>query len=54
MVTGLGRIFSSLAIVVFAGAVIAEYLRKTWAIDRILADILKLTRKGLLVSGLAA
>jgi GntP family gluconate:H+ symporter len=53
VVTGLGRIFSTLAIVVFAGAVIAEYMRKTGAVDRIVADMLKLTRKGLLVSGLA-
>jgi len=53
VITGLGRIFSSLAIVVFAGAVIAEYLRKTGAIDRIVADLLLLTRKGLLVSGFA-
>lgn len=53
VVIGLGRIFSSLAIVVFAGAVIAEYLRKTGAIDRIVADLLLMTRKGLLVSGLA-
>lgn len=29
---GLSRIFSSLAIVVFRGAIIAEYLRKTGAI----------------------
>jgi len=53
VVAGLGRIFSSLVIVVFAGAVIAEYLRKTGAIDRIVADLLLVTRKGLLVSGLA-
>lgn len=50
---GLGRIFSSLAIVVFSGAAIAEYLRKTGAIDRIVADLLLMTNKGLLVSGLA-
>jgi GntP family gluconate:H+ symporter len=53
VISGLGRIFSSLVIVVFAGAVIAEYLRKTGAIDRIVADLLLLTRKGLLVSGFA-
>jgi len=51
--TGLGRIFASLAIVVFSGAVLAEYLRKTGAIDRIVADLLGLTRRGLLVSGAA-
>jgi len=50
---GMGRIFSSLAIVVFSGAAIAEYLRKTGAIDRIVADLLLMTNKGLLVSGLA-
>jgi GntP family gluconate:H+ symporter len=51
--TGLGRIFSALAIVVFAGALIAEYLRQTGAIARIVWDLLKITRKSLLVSGLA-
>lgn len=51
--TGLGKIFSSLAIVVYAGAIIAEYLRRTGAIDRIVADLRKLTGKGLLVSGVA-
>ncbi len=50
---GLGRIFSSLAVVVFAGAVLAEYLRKTGAIDRIVADLLRLSQNGLLVSGIA-
>ncbi|NTV27757.1 MAG: GntP family permease, partial [Methanothrix sp.] len=33
MATGLGRIFSSLAIVVFSGALLAEYLRKTGSIE---------------------
>ncbi|HSD59084.1 MAG TPA: hypothetical protein VLB04_12970 [Methanotrichaceae archaeon] len=50
---GLGRIFSSLAVVVFAGAVLAEYLRKTGSIDRIVADLLRLSQNGLLVSGIA-
>jgi GntP family gluconate:H+ symporter len=50
---GLGRIFSTLAIVVFSGAVIAEYLRKTGAIDRIVSDLLKISKRGQLVSGLA-
>lgn len=50
---GLGNIFSSLAVVVFAGAVLAEYLRKTGAIDRIVADLLRLSQNGLLVSGIA-
>ncbi len=51
--TGLGRIFSSLAIVVFSGAVLAEYLRRTGAIDRIVADLLGLTNKNLMVAGAA-
>jgi GntP family gluconate:H+ symporter len=50
---GLGRIFSTLAIVVFAGALIAEYLRQTGAIDRIVGDLLRITKRGLLVAGLA-
>jgi GntP family gluconate:H+ symporter len=51
--TGLGRIFSSLAIVVFSGAVLAEYLRRTGAIDRIVSDLLAISRRSLLVAGLA-
>lgn len=51
--TGLGRIFSSLAVVVFSGAVLAEYLRKTGAIDRIVADLLMVSQKSLIVSGIA-
>jgi GntP family gluconate:H+ symporter len=51
--TGLGRIFSSLAVVVFCGAIIAEYLRRTGAIERIVSDLLRLSRRGMLVSGLA-
>jgi GntP family gluconate:H+ symporter len=51
--TGLGRIFSSLAVVVFSGAVLAEYLRKTGAIDRIVADLQGISKNGLLVSGSA-
>lgn len=51
--TGMGRIFSSLAIVIFAGAIIAEYLRKTGAIDRIVADLQSLTHRSLLVAGAA-
>lgn len=51
--TGLGRIFSSLAVVVFSGAVLAEYLRKTGAIDRIVADLLMISQRGILVSGMA-
>lgn len=51
--TGLGRIFSSLAIVVFSGAVLAEYLRRTGAIDRIVSDLLAISSRSLLVAGLA-
>lgn len=50
---GLGKIFSSLAVVVFSGAVLAEYLRKTGAIDRIVADLLMISQRGLLVAGVA-
>jgi len=50
---GLGRIFSSLAMVVFGGAVLAEYLRGTKATDRIVADLLGLTKRSLLVAGAA-
>lgn len=50
---GLGKIFSSLAVVVFSGAVLAEYLRKAGAIDRIVADLLMLSQRGLLVAGIA-
>jgi GntP family gluconate:H+ symporter len=51
--TGLSRMFSSLVIVVFSGAVIAEYLRKTGAIDRIVFDLQKISDRSLLVSGIA-
>jgi GntP family gluconate:H+ symporter len=51
--TGLGRIFSNLAIVVFCGALLAEYLRRTEAIERIVADLGGLARQSLLVSGAA-
>jgi GntP family gluconate:H+ symporter len=51
--TGLSRIFSSLAIVVFSGAIIAEYLRKTGAVDRIVSDLLKISGRSLIVSGIA-
>ena len=53
MATGLGRIFSSLAIVVFSGALLAEYLRKTGSIERIIADLGGLAHQSLLVSGAA-
>lgn len=51
--TGLSRIFSSLAIVVFSGALLAEYLRRTESLDRIVADLGGLASKSLLVSGAA-
>lgn len=51
--TGLSRIFSSLAIVVFCGALIAEYLRRTESLNRIVFDLGELTGKGRLLSGAA-
>jgi len=52
---GLGNIFSTLAIIIFCGAVIAEFLRSDGVIDRIIADLILLTgmKKGLLASGLS-
>jgi len=51
--TGLSRIFSSLAIVVFSGALLAEYLRSTQSLERIVADMGRLADKSLLVGGAA-
>ena len=51
--TGLSRIFSSLAIVVFSGALLAEYLRSTQSLERIIADLGRLADKSLLVGGAA-
>jgi len=51
--TGLSRIFSSLAIVVFSGALLAEYLRSTQSLVRIVADLGRLADKSLLVGGAA-
>jgi GntP family gluconate:H+ symporter len=53
--TGLARIFSALAIIVFSGSVIAEHLRRSRAVDRIVADLLWLVgrKKGMLASGLS-
>jgi GntP family gluconate:H+ symporter len=51
--TGLSRIFSSLAIVVFSGALLAEYLRSTQSLERIVADLGRLADKSLLVGGAA-
>ncbi|NPV63585.1 MAG: GntP family permease [Methanotrichaceae archaeon] len=53
MATGLGRIFSSLAVVVFSGAAIAEYLRQKGGVERIVCDLMKASKNGLLVSGAA-
>lgn len=52
---GLARIFSALAIIVFAGSVIAEHLRRSRAVDRIVADLLLLVgrRRGILASGIS-
>jgi H+/gluconate symporter-like permease len=33
--TGLGRIFSALAVIVFSGSVIAEHLRRSGGADRV-------------------
>ncbi len=51
--TGLSRIFSSLAIVVFSGALLAEYLRSTQSLERIVADLGRLADKSLLIGGAA-
>jgi GntP family gluconate:H+ symporter len=51
--TGLSRIFSSLAIVVFSGALLAEYLRRTESLERIVADLGRLADKSLAISGAA-
>jgi gluconate:H+ symporter, GntP family len=51
--TGLSRIFSSLAIVVFSGALLAEYLRRTESLDRIVADLRRLADNSLAISGAA-
>ena len=52
---GPARIFSALAIIVFSGSVIAEHLRQSRAVDRIVADLLGLVgrKKGMLASGLS-
>lgn len=50
---GLSRIFSSLALVVFCGALLAEYLRRTEGLGRIVFDLRKLTTKIHIVSGAA-
>jgi gluconate:H+ symporter, GntP family len=51
--TGLARIFSSLAIAVFSGALLAEYLRRTESLERIVADLRRLADKSLAISGAA-
>lgn len=53
--SGLARIFSALAIIVFSGSVIAERLRQSRAVDRIVADLLGIVgqRNGMLASGLS-
>ncbi len=51
--TGLSRIFSSLAVVVLSGALLAEYLRSTQSLDRIVADLGRLADKSLAISGAA-
>jgi GntP family gluconate:H+ symporter len=51
--TGLSRIFSSLAVVVFSGALLAEYLGSTQSLDRIIADLGRLADKNMAISGAA-
>jgi GntP family gluconate:H+ symporter len=51
--TGLSRIFSSLAVVVLSGALLAEYLRGTESLDRIVTDLGRLADKSLAISGVA-
>lgn len=51
--SGLSRIFSALALVVFCGALMAEYLRRTEGMDRIVFDLRRLTGKIQIVSGAA-
>lgn len=50
---GLSKIFSTLAIVVFCGALLAEYLRRTESLNRIVLDLGALTREGRLLCGAA-
>jgi len=50
---GLSRIFSSLALVVFCGALMAEYLRRTEGLNRIVFDLRRLAEKTQIVSGAA-
>ena len=50
---GLSGIFSSLALVVFCGALLAEYLRRTEGLERMVFDLRKLTTKIHIVSGAA-
>ncbi|HNX39099.1 MAG TPA: hypothetical protein PKK11_00840 [Methanothrix sp.] len=51
--SGLARMFSSLALVIFGGAVLAEYLRRTESLARIVSDLGRLAKRSLLVSGAA-
>jgi len=52
--TGMACLFSTLAIIIFSGSVIAEYLRDTCAVNRVVADLALLTRKRtMLASGFA-
>lgn len=51
--TGLSRVFSSLAIVVLSGALLAEFLRSTQSLDRIVADMSRLSHRSLAISGAA-
>jgi len=51
--SGLARMFSSLALVILGGAILAEYLRQTGSLERIVSDLSRLAERRLLVSGAA-
>jgi len=51
---GLGRVFSALAIIIFSGSVIAEHLKVSRGVERIVADLVSVTgTNGMLASGIA-
>ena len=51
--TGLARMFSSLALVIVGGALLAEYLRRTGSLERIVSDLSRLAKRSLIASGAA-
>lgn len=52
--TGLGNVFSGLAVVILCGAVIAEYLRKTGAMNRVVADLVLVSRGRTMIASAVA